>query len=155
LLEVTAASRGGRDCPGEGFSARWSGSSGSTWMRRLRLWWHSRGRVLGHRRGTCGRQTTRQRGRNGQRQEAQRLLGCGGGDGDRINDGGGLAQRLVQPYARRRRVGSVWRKREESRCAAHQLWRTAALLQGGNDQQWKRTRRRGSEAATVGDKSGR
>jgi hypothetical protein len=45
-------------------------------------------------------------------------LGCGGGDGDRIDDGGGLAQRLVRPCARSQ-VGPVWPKREESRRAAH------------------------------------
>jgi hypothetical protein len=32
-------------------------------------------------------------------------------------------------------VGPLWPKREESQRSAHQLRRTAALLQGGDDQQ--------------------
>jgi hypothetical protein len=52
---------------------------------------------------------------------------------NRISYGGGLARCPVRPCARRRRVGPVWLKREESRHAAHQLRRTATLLQGGDD----------------------
>jgi hypothetical protein len=90
------------------------------------------------------------RGRNGWRQEAQRLLGCRGGDGDRIDDGGGLGRCLVRSYARRRRVGLVWLKREESPHTAHQLQWMAALLKGGDDQQRKTTWQRGSWVATEG-----
>jgi hypothetical protein len=70
--------------------------------------------------------------------------------GDRIDDGGGLGRCLVRSYARRRRVGLVWLKREESPHTAHQLQWMAALLKGGDDQQRKTTWRRGSWVATEG-----
>jgi hypothetical protein len=62
----------------------------------------------------------------------------------------GLAWQIAQPHARRRWVGLVWPKREESPRAAHRLRRMAALLQDSDDQQWKMTWRRGSWAAMEG-----